>query len=189
MNRNLKSLALITVFAAVTVATAKADTISGSISISGADSYNKNSVTFVGNGSVNAVTGTLTSLGTCQLCVALTDFNLKPTTFSPTTIFTVTNNGETVSLLLSSLTTVKSNGNMLNVVGEGTLSQTGYDSAQGTIRLTSQDGKAGVVSFSATTMVAPTPEPGTLMLLGTGLVGSAGALYNRRRRPAAIAAA
>jgi PEP-CTERM motif len=38
------------------------------------------------------------------------------------------------------------------------------------------------LDFTATASTSPVPEPSTLLMLGTGLVGSAGALFRRMRK-------
>lgn len=170
----------------VSAAAAHADPVNGIISINGADNYNSTNITFVGNGTTQAVltAGTLTNLfaagDTSMAPVSLTSFNFDGG-FVPTQVFSVTHNGVTVSLMLNSITTVTNDSTGLNIIGNGVLSETGYTPAAGVFKLTTQDGGTGAtVSFSATT-VAPTPEPNSLMLLGTGLVSSAGMLYRRRR--------
>jgi len=44
-------------------------------------------------------------------------------------------------------------------------------STDGNFNLTTQN---GYTTFSADSTIAPTPEPGSLMLLGTGLLSAAG---------------
>lgn len=176
--------------AALTVSTvaAHADSVNGMISINGYDKYTNDTIAFQGSGSTSAMatSGTLSNLfaagDTSSATVAMSDFNFGAGFVSPTQVFTVTNNGTTVTLTLTSITSsgIDAYGN-LAIMGKGVLSQTGFDSSEGDFALTSQFGNTGAtVTFSASA-VAPTPEPNTLMLLGTGLMSSAGMLYRRRR--------
>ena len=185
----LKLLSLAAVLTVTSLA-AHADAVHGVISITGYDTYDSNSISFDGNGytQAKAATGTFSDLFSASdtvAAVSLSDFNFGSGFTSPTQVFSITNNGVTVSLTLTSITSssIDADGN-LTILGRGIFSETGYDSAEGTFDLTTQGGQTGgVVTFSATS-VAPTPEPNTLLLLGTGLMSSAGALYRRRRKAA-----
>lgn len=189
----MKSLfKVLSLAAALTVSTvaAHADAVHGQISINGYDTYTSNTINFAGTGTTAAMatTGTLSDLfapGDSSLAtVTLNSFNFGAGFTSPTQVFTVTHNGKTVTLTLTAInptgTGIDSFGD-LSIHGTGVLSETGYTDSIGTFSLTSQGGGGGAqVTFSATS-VAPTPEPNSLMLLGTGLVSSAGMLYRRRR--------
>lgn len=189
MNKMMKKLLTLGVVVAASASIASADPmISGTVSINGADQYgfssNSGFINFTGPANVGADTGTLSALGTCMACVTMTNLNYG--TVLPTQVFTVTNNGITVSMELNSIESITQSGsgatNTAELLGLGTLYETGYAPTNGTYVLTSQGGYNTDVTFSAT--AAPTPEPNTLMLLGTGLMSSAGALYRRRRQNA-----
>jgi hypothetical protein len=185
MKGSIKILALVLGMASMTLA-AKADPVNGMLSINGYDNYSGDTVTFLGQGQTNAIaaTGSFTSLFTSPnqtLAVDLNNFSFGSDFNGPAQIFTVSNNGITATLTLDSIKhgVVESNGDLW-VRGIATLSETGYQDSLGTFDLTSQGGTNANVTFSATA-VAPTPEPSSLLLMGTGLLGSAGAFFRRRK--------
>jgi hypothetical protein len=72
----------------------------------------------------------------------------------------------------------------LTILGNGTFTFNGTTHTYGTFDLNTQGvpGGPSTVSFAETSYnPTVTPEPSSLMLLGTGLVGTAGMLFRRRR--------
>jgi len=159
---------------------ASATPINGTISLLGGDSYSSTSVTFTGTASVfpGTTSGTLGSFDSLAT-VTMSNFVFSP--FIPgTQIFKVVENGNTLNLNLQSISSVDTSGGNLTITGIGLLSENGFTSTNSNFSLSTQGGTGNNVTFSATA-VAPTPEPSTLLLLGTGLLGSATTLYRRRR--------
>jgi hypothetical protein len=112
-------------------------------------------------------TGTFAGI-TFHTPVTFNNFTFSPFT-SGTMLWDFTYNGVTYDLLLTSLSHTV-NGNILDLQGNGTLQGTGYadTSGQWTFSLTNT---SGTFSFSST--AGSVPEPATLWLIGTGLVGLA----------------
>jgi len=189
MKRALKLCTLVLGLAGLT-AMAKADPVTGQISINGYDNYTTNYITFIGNGSTNSsvATGSFSNLfspTSDTASVKLYNFSFGSAFVNPTQVFRITNNNVTASLELTSISYsgIDQYG-QLSIIGTGVLNETGFDASPGTFDLTSQGGTNTNVTFSATA-VAPTPEPSSLLLLGTGLLGSAGAFFRRRNQTAA----
>ena len=186
--KNLKMMLAVTAMLTASASFAAADTISGILNINGSDSYTSGgAITFDNPAMIGAG-----STGSFTFFTAGT-----PLTINPNGSFTITENGETASFVVNSVTSdTVSSGPMtgetvLDASGTGTFTMSGVVNGTGLANFvdTSQslDGVNELTTFSASTdVVAPTPEPGSLFLLGTGLLSSAGVLLRRRRHGSAV---
>lgn len=81
-----------------------------------------------------------------------------------------TDGGTCLRISGSGFYTIDSNGSTSTLDGSYTLSMNNQT-----------DGPSEILAFGGTGTTSVTPEPNTLLLLGTGLLGGAGTLFSRRR--------
>lgn len=122
------------------------------------------------------MTGLTDTLPVCSGCVELTTSFASNASF-PFTLFSGSNNGDTVALSVTSANFTKLSSGAYQVTGMGNVSLTGYVTTIGSYSMTIPSSGNGA-SIDIYTSV---PEPGTLALFGAGLLGFA-VFVGRRRR-------
>ncbi len=182
-----KILGSLAVMAALAVAPSvlHATPITGQFSITGASvTDNGSSLTFIPDsivvGAANTITGSFNSLLTAGETGTITQvINYNPYAAGSGVITLTNTDGTIVTYTLDTLTAQVVGGNFTLFTGTGILSTNaaGFDNTDGTLLFSTQGN--GTVTFSATTNASPVPEPSTLAMLGTGLVGLAGVVKRR----------
>jgi hypothetical protein len=171
---------LVLAMALVPAPSAMATAITGNEAAKGViDAYTMTGITFANPGLVFSASGSLTAM--LNESITLNDFSFAS---APNTLLFDFKSGATdITMTILSLTVAENTPSVLLLTGIGTLTETGFSSTTYDFGIRSDliDG-VNVYGF-AITQPSATPEPASLLLLGSGLLGLAGLLFRRAKKP------
>lgn len=144
--------------------------ITGNLALAGLDTYTTSSVVFTSPAVVLTATGSLSIMpGTVPVNFSnIANFSNEP----GQALFTWSNLGITVTMVIDSLTVDTNNQNFLNIMGRATLTETGFDPTIYAYDFTSTR-PDGTTSYTMDITNNIVSEPASLLLVATGLISLA----------------